>query len=337
MLINYSIRRGRRHISDNVECQDFAHSKFADNKSPVNILAVSDGCSSAKFALEAAKVNCYASEEFFSDLKNWNNISNPEKIVDSFLKFVARKLDDTGADYDQLAATIASAAIMNNGDYIVLSLGDCTVIAYDNDFSPRIFCKPFNIGDSFSTIFTNNYKNGMKYMILKTGNIFRENINGFALFTDGCESLTDELLKGAESMRDAAFDLAVGSNPDVLNNMTEYIADNLTTDDAAIGIILSDSAVDESKRVINDLNERMHNMDQNMNSTASADRPFSDQPPMYDYILRALAQSPKTAEELVNEGICHNGCVLSTMKPLVEMKLVHFAGGKFSLAQGFLS
>ena len=329
MIFNSALNAGITHIQENTPCQDYIIFKAADSRSPVNCTSIADGCSGAKEPLVAAEINCRGSIDFFADLRNWN--LDEKKLTNRYVEYLIECLENSGKDYDQLAATVAAVAIRDNGDYIAVSLGDCTIISFDNDFSPNVFCEPFTEIDG-ATHFTNQYDEAIRTLLVRRGNINTESITGFALFTDGCICLTKELLSGGKTLRDMALFTADDNTSSVLSDHIAYITANKTHDDAAIALMLTDQSRDRAKSLLSSRMERQRLIDIGLNAERTERGSFSGQPPMYDYILPALNNSPLTAEELVNAGVCQNGKVLSTMKPLVEMELVTYTGGKFVLS-----
>ena len=287
---------GRAHTQVYANCQDYSE-VYCDDR--VTVIAISDGCSSANAAREAAVRNVKAAIEFCKQesVLRMKDDAFCRKLVDA----VNESLYMSEADYGELCATLAVVAVFHTGEYILANIGDGTILSLSSDFRPQITLAPFNDGDGAEVILKN-----MQFGI------------------DVCESMAQALLDG--------------TGKDNVEHLTTEIAAKYTADDVTAAMLVipnredADEAdepeemPDEAEVAESDDTQEgdMHDMAKQL--IYAVDTMFDHVDPKYWGILLTLCayEDGLFAAELVEKGCCDSGMFLETVIPLIRAGLVQF-------------
>lgn len=316
-------KTGRRHAAFFEDCEDNSGYRMFGSKATI---AVSDGCSSAKEAELAAKVSVDFALQYMQE-KDWSNMTK-ESITDDFINGLQKCLSESEKDYEELSATLIAASFdKNTNAYLLLSIGDGLVFAYDKNFNSELIVSPFNrAGDVCRTCFGNDFDVREHIQIFK-GNLLNENEEylGFAICSDGAEVLNRDRNYGNEVLRSAA--LAVkNEHKAFLENMISEIQTEKTQDDVAIGILLTTPNREANLANIEKTLESELNVEKLVCKMAEAQIPIQ----YGGLILTKLHQEEGMSfDELVEQGICPKGAVLRIMIPLIKCNLVEYKEQKF--------
>ena len=324
---------GRAHTQVYANCQDYSE-VYCDDR--VTVIAISDGCSSANAAREAAVRNVKAAIEFCKQesVLRMKDDAFCRKLVDA----VNESLYMSEADYGELCATLAVVAVFHTGEYILANIGDGTILSLSSDFRPQITLAPFNDGDAYHTIFTNQRDKALHTMQFKRGNCFTEEIYGFLALTDGAEVILKNMQFGIDVCESMAQALLDGTGKDNVEHLTTEIAAKYTADDVTAAMLVipnredADEAdepeemPDEAEVAESDDTQEgdMHDMAKQL--IYAVDTMFDHVDPKYWGILLTLCayEDGLFAAELVEKGCCDSGMFLETVIPLIRAGLVQF-------------
>jgi len=151
---------------------------------------------------------------------------------------------------------------------------------------------------------------------------------GFSIFTDGADFLVHYPLDGGRQLRCAAACTALGNGKTFTQDLVNYIAETYTKDDVSAAFLIMDDEeiCEKAQQILNYETELI-------SRSASLPEEIPDVPAMYQPLFRELRQSPLSPEELVEKGYCPAGKVLSTMRPLLNQKLIIWRENAFALAE----
>ena len=153
-IIQY-LGRGVYHEDNGIPCQDRAKYRYAKNGNI--IMAISDGCSSAGFAEEAAQLNVDTLTDFFSSVtlrEFLENDSSASDILKPITGLLAKKYTkEYNADPTEFSATLLFA--VTDGTNILLGhLGDGNILCTDKNGKTVFFSEEENAGSADRTYFT---------------------------------------------------------------------------------------------------------------------------------------------------------------------------------------
>ena len=153
-IIRY-IGRGVYHEDNGVPCQDRAKYVYAKNGSV--ILALSDGCSSAAFAEEAAEINVDTVLRLFSDMPLKDFLAqekNAADVIDPILSAMKKKHAKRFArDPSDFSATLLFA-VCDGTDILLGHIGDGNILCVSNDGTTAFYSQEENDGAADRTFFT---------------------------------------------------------------------------------------------------------------------------------------------------------------------------------------
>lgn len=340
---------GRRHQNYFEEGQDFSAFRCSALRSTI---AVSDGCSSAKEALPAAKYSVEAALAFFQE-RDWPDTgadpASRQALVDEFVRYLQDALRASGKDYYQLCATLAVASYdRETGQYLVLNIGDGYVAGYLGDSICKVILKPFNRdGDSSRTCFGNS-DDVAETTQLEIGNALEKRYSGFVICSDGASALFDEEEPDfSEQSLVQISNAAKAGNAASIHAKLIEIQSEMTFDDVSIGILMADATAqsDADKTRIADFGkpETVDVSDEvpagsaddtdSIPDVLQAKLAQADVPAMVGkLIVKLFIQKEKlTTQQLIALGICKPGKVLSTMMPFIQADILTYQDDAFIL------
>ena len=340
---------GRRHQNYFEEGQDFSAFRCSALRSTI---AVSDGCSSAKEALPAAKYSVEAALAFFQE-RDWPDTgadpASRQALVDEFVRYLQDALRASGKDYYQLCATLAVASYdRETGQYLVLNIGDGYVAGYLGDSICKVILKPFNRdGDSSRTCFGNS-DDVAETTQLEIGNALEKRYSGFVICSDGASVLFDEEEPDfSEQSLVQISNAAKAGNAASIHAKLIEIQSEMTFDDVSIGILMADATAqsDADKTRIADFGkpETVDVSDEvpagsaddtdSIPDVLQAKLAQADVPAMVGkLIVKLFIQKEKlTTQQLIALGICKPGKVLSTMMPFIQADILTYQDDAFIL------
>lgn len=197
MKILKYLGQGLLHFENDLPCQDYIRTHTAENGNI--ILAVSDGCSSAEFAVEGSKINTQAVINIFSNTDigsaDIENINLKKCILDECFRLIDEdfsskkesepdKCSEDYSVYPQYSATLLFAVINAEQNKTVIGhIGDGLIVCTDKDGNIRYISDAENINDqSNMTYFTTSFDADNH---LKIDCIELEDIENIFLSTDG--------------------------------------------------------------------------------------------------------------------------------------------------------
>ncbi len=340
---------GRRHQNYFEEGQDFSAFRCSALRSTI---AVSDGCSSAKEALPAAKYSVEAALAFFQE-RDWPDTgadpASRQALVDEFVRYLQDALRASGKDYYQLCATLAVASYdRETGRYLVLNIGDGYVAGYLGDSICKVILEPFNRdGDSSRTCFGNS-DDVAETTQLEIGNALEKRYSGFVICSDGASALFDEEEPdfSEQSLAQISNAAKTGNAASIHAKLIE-IQSEMTFDDVSIGILMADATAqsDADKTRIADFGkpETVDVSDEvpagsaddtdSIPDVLQAKLAQADVPAMVGkLIVKLFIQKEKlTTQQLIALGICKPGKVLSTMMPFIQADILTYQDDAFIL------
>lgn len=340
---------GRRHQNYFEEGQDFSAFRCSALRSTI---AVSDGCSSAKEALPAAKYSVEAALAFFQE-RDWPDTgadpASRQALVDEFVRYLQDALRASGKDYYQLCATLAVASYdRETGQYLVLNIGDGYVAGYLGDSICKVILEPFNRdGDSSRTCFGNS-DDVAETTQLEIGNALEKRYSGFVICSDGASALFDEEEPdfSEQSLVQISNAAKTGNAASIHAKLIE-IQSEMTFDDVSIGILMADATAqsDADKTRIADFGkpETVDVSDEvpagsaddtdSIPDVLQAKLAQADVPAMVGkLIVKLFIQKEKlTTQQLIALGICKPGKVLSTMMPFIQADILTYQDDAFIL------
>lgn len=239
---------GRRHAAETEPemriCQDVA-ATYSDDE--ISIIAVADGKAGRNLpaaAVAAAQVNVDTMIAFFRDPATWKI-----RVKDDFKETALRMLDSSletiaGGEefsYEELRATVSAVAVRANGEFLVVSIGDCTVIAFDQAFQPHVLIPPYREGHKNRTVYTNEPDRARAHIAVWGGTLRSSKYLSFAVYTDGADALTRRGEEGAQVLRTAAACTLFGSGDEYIQQAIGEIAENDTRDDVALAVMTAET------------------------------------------------------------------------------------------------
>lgn len=337
-------KQGQRNNQYGRECEDYAK-VYQDNN--YIIMAIADGATAASHARKAAEINVKTFINIFRQDYFWN-IENSASLKKHLLNEINNKFKDTRWNIRDLSATLTGVAInKRNGDVIIISIGDGTVVLLDADHEAFRFVSPLNInGDLDKTYFTNQLEliNSNEGNVVKMINLNMENnsvealrrITGFTIFSDGGDTIfTKYFGKGAEFIKRIAEEVWINGDNSYMEKCAEDIAGNYTNDDISIATIVTDYATDI---------KITHNIVVHEETTADCavetgeidvDIPIEEKTPddtmmsFEHYLVNEISKKSRTVEELAEAGIGDENRILKMVLPALKSGRIIYKNGKF--------
>lgn len=155
MNIIQFLGRGVNHEENGLPCQDYAQYCYAPNGSVIMVL--SDGCSSAKYAEQAARVNVESVIDVFSRQKLPEFVAN-RSCREQLLTTIRGNLEKIApaeyrADPAQFSATLVFA-VADKDNVLIGHIGDGNALCCDRNGAVTCFSEEDNGGASDRTFFT---------------------------------------------------------------------------------------------------------------------------------------------------------------------------------------
>lgn len=224
-IIRY-LGRGVYHEDNGTPCQDRAKYRYAMNGNV--ILAISDGCSSAKYAEDAADVNVDTLLRLFSEWKLQEFLDqgkNAADIIDPILKALkkrnARHFSEDASDF---SATLLFA-VSDGRDILLGHIGDGNILCVDKEGKTAFYSQEENAGSSDRTYFTvsSDAKAHLRLTLVPA-----HKVRNIILYSDGPQKML--WYRGDKDIEKAALELSekvrngeitsCGSLADTLAEMT---------------------------------------------------------------------------------------------------------------------
>ena len=221
-IIRY-LGRGVYHEDNGIPCQDRAKYRYAGNGNI--ILAVSDGCSSAKFAEDAAEVNVDAVLRLFSEIplrefldkgKNAADVIDP--ILAAMQKKNAKKFAEDASDF---SATLLFA-VTDGRDILLGHIGDGNILCVNDDGATAFYSQEENAGAADRTYFTvsPDAKAHLRLTLVPA-----KDVRNILLYSDGPQKML--WYKGDKDIEKAALALAAKVQTGQIEN-SKGLADALS-------------------------------------------------------------------------------------------------------------
>ena len=225
MKFTKGVCTGIRHTKSGISCQDVAD--FLVRRDGKAAFAVSDGCSSSRYAEDAAALNVKIALDLLTTDWAWN----PKVKEEDFRRELVKRFDKEfgvlsrrmKTNLDEFSATLSAVSIYKNDDdveFICISVGDGHIIGITDDFKPFSLCYPYNCGSKpRSTMFTIKGEECRKEMHVLLGCFNRYSIPekegkrlaGFVVCTDGADKfLMRWPASGADYLRKLAAETVCG-------------------------------------------------------------------------------------------------------------------------------
>ena len=220
-IIRY-LGRGVYHEDNGVPCQDRAAFSYADNGNV--IMALSDGCSSAAFAEDAADANVETTLRLFSDmtLKAFlEENKNAADVIDPILTALRDKNTERfDADASDFSATLLFA-VSDGNDILLGHLGDGNILCAGKDGSAVYYSREENAGAADRTFFTvsPDAKAHLRLTLVPA-----RNVRNVILYSDGPQKML--WYRGDRNIEKAALALAADVCGGAVTNCRE-LADAL--------------------------------------------------------------------------------------------------------------
>jgi hypothetical protein len=239
---------GRRHAAEPDPelqiCQDLAET-YTDEE--VSIIAVADGKAgknSPEAAVAAARINVDTIIAFFRDPATWRIAEKNDfkrtalQMLDSSLETVAG-----GGEfrYEELRATVSAVAVRANGEFLAISIGDGTVVAYDHNLKPSVLIAPYRDSSRKRTVYTNDPDGADAHMSAWGGTLTQSDFLAFAVFTDGADYLTRRDTDGLNILRTAAACTLFGSGDEYIKEAISEISAEHTRDDVSLAVLTEEN------------------------------------------------------------------------------------------------
>lgn len=248
MKAGYGYTIGRRHAAEQDPelclCQDVAAS-YSDED--LTIIAVADGKAGKNApaaAVAAAQVNIDTIIAFFRDPATWR-IAEKNDFKESALRMLEGSLETVAGGEEfalsELRATISAVAVRSNGEFLALSIGDGTVVAFDQDLNPSVLIPPYREGGKNRTVYTNDPDGARDHMAAWGGTLDQSEFLAFALFTDGADYLTRRMVDGTGILRTAAACTLFGSGDEYIREAISEIAAEHSRDDVALAVVIDET------------------------------------------------------------------------------------------------
>lgn len=333
MKISSACCIGNKNRDRDRECQDYV-SVYNDDK--IAVIAVADGASKANVGGHIASklsaqlgVECMRLENFWEAARE----GRKKDFFNMFAEYISPTFHECKHDINYLCSTLTMVAVRTDGSYLIMSIGDGAVVAFDQDLNPHVMVRPYNIGgEKNRTIFTINRTRYLEEGVLKIGNIYSEEILGFSAITDGAEYLIDYLYNGGMRFRKIAAAMYGEAGDDYVEELVNWLVErDEKSDDTTLAIMMDDEA-DIAEFAQNVLSNPTYYGGRRSDEEVKVNIPMDMIRPMHQPIVIALLERSLTAQELVNEGYCLYGHVLETMRQLIEDNIVVQENNVFRLS-----
>ena len=226
-IIRY-LGRGVFHEDNGVPCQDRAKYRYAKNGNV--ILALSDGCSSAKYAEAAADANVDTVLRLFSRLSLREFLRREDRaagVIDPILAAMKRKygkrFTETPSDF---SATLLFA-VTDGEDLLIGHLGDGNALCVREDGSSAFYSPEDNAGSADRTFFT--VSPGAKDRLRLTALPMRD-VRNVLLYSDGPQKMLwyrgdRDIEKAALELTDKVREGAIADCRTLSDTLAEMTAD----------------------------------------------------------------------------------------------------------------
>lgn len=180
--------QGRRHILYDIPCQD---KTYFVQKQGVCVIALADGAGSAKLSHLGAEcvVECVSNllaDKFDSFYEQSDSDIVRRELMSGILDKLGLFAESIGCTLGDLASTLLCVAVSEDDRFLIVHLGD-GVVAYKDGECIKVASIPDNGEFCNTTVFTTT-RGAEKSLKLFKGTC-RESMKGFALFSDGVESV----------------------------------------------------------------------------------------------------------------------------------------------------
>lgn len=204
MNIMRYLGRGVYHEDNDVPCQDRAKYRYAVNGNV--ILAISDGCSSAKYAEEAAETNVDTVLRLFSEMKLQAFLDaekNAADVIDPILSALEKKNAKRFAEEPSDFSATLLFAVTDGRDILLGHIGDGNILCVNKDGTTAFYSQEENAGAADRTFFTvsPDAKAHLRLTLVPA-----KDVRNIILYSDGPQKML--WYKGDKDIEKAALALA---------------------------------------------------------------------------------------------------------------------------------
>ena len=215
-IIRY-LGRGVYHEDNGVPCQDRAKYRYARNGSV--ILALSDGCSSAKYAEEAADANVDTVLRMFSGttLKEFlRQGKTAADVIDPIRSAMQKKYGKSFSEDDLEFSATLLFAVTDGSDILLGHLGDGNILCVRENGSTAFYSREENGGSSDRTFFTvsPDAKAHLRLTLVPA-----KDVRNIILFSDGPQKML--WYRGDKDIEKSALALAADVRKGAITNCTQ--------------------------------------------------------------------------------------------------------------------
>ena len=249
MKVGFGYQIGKRHAAETDPemhiCQDLA-AVYSDEE--ISVIAVADGKAGRNMpaaAVAAAQVNVDTMIAFFRDPATWR-IKGKNDFKETALRMLDSSLETVAGGeeyaYEELRATVSAVAVRANGEFLAVSIGDGSVVAFDQELQPKMLIPPYREGAKNRTVYTNDAEGARAHIAVWGGTLKSSKFLAFAVFTDGADSLMRRGKEGAQILRTAAACTLLGSGDKYIREAISEIAENDTRDDVSMAVLTAETS-----------------------------------------------------------------------------------------------
>ena len=202
-IIRY-LGRGVYHEDNGVPCQDRAKYRYAKNGNV--ILALSDGCSSAKYAEAAAEANVDTVLRLFSRLPLREFLRQEKTAADVVGAILAAMKRKHGKRFTESPADFSATllfAVTDGADILIGHLGDGNALCVNGDGTSAFYSPEDNAGASDRTFFTVSPEATDR---LRLTRLPAQNVRNIMIYSDGPQKML--WYRGDRDVEKAALALA---------------------------------------------------------------------------------------------------------------------------------
>lgn len=188
--VNCFSQTGQQHIADNLPCEDICITVCEES---FHFYGLADGQSGKRFCVVGGKevltaIAQYLKSRTISQLSHYEYLDEVQYELIRVIRNTLSKLsEEHDADLFEFSSTIIAVAIdANTKDYLIVHLGDGSVVGVNRKNSTFMLSAPDNGITSRYTWLTTS-SDAMKHLRIHTGSV--DNLKRIALFTDGATML----------------------------------------------------------------------------------------------------------------------------------------------------
>lgn len=229
--VNCFSQTGQHHIADKLPCEDVYITRY---EGPFHFFGLADGQSGKRFCAIGGKEILAAIAQYIKDktipqLSHYEYIDELQYELIRVIRNTLSKLsEEHHADLSEFSSTIIAVAVdANTNDYLIIHLGDGSVVGINGENSTIMLSAPDNgITSKYTWLTTST--DAMKHLRIYKGSI--ENLKRIVLLTDGATMLC----RGRNVAKKAEHILCDLDAPD---NISKEIRQGDPLDDASCVVV----------------------------------------------------------------------------------------------------